>query len=781
MSFLAVAATTTVFTLADLRWLKEDLTGDKVQTAKILAETISLAVAFEDDQTVNANIAVLELTEDVEAANVYTLSGFLLGEYRRADIGGDKVASNDISVRDGVIVEENEGRLTVTVPVLDEGERVGTIQMIVGLEQLREQALLYLMMAGVIILIALLVSILVATRFAKVITRPINELNSTIAQITHTKDYSRQVDYVRNDEFGTLATNFNLMVDEVRQRDETLEQTVIDRTAALTEALEKAEDASRAKSAFLANMSHEIRTPMNGVLGMTEVLLGSGLTSKQEELAGIIMSSGSSLLAIINDILDFSKIEAGKLDIDARPFDFRSMVEDVARLMSARTMVKDIELFVRYAPDLPDCFVGDETRLRQVVSNLVGNAVKFTDSGHVLINVGGVEAENGKWSLNIEVEDTGIGIESSKVSSMFEKFEQADGSTTRKYEGTGLGLSISKSLVELMGGRICARSEVGEGSTFWFELSLEASNEDMPGKTKAREDLLGLRGLVVDDNEVNRRIITELGEKWGMQMDEADSAAQALGKLEEQKIRKKTYDFILTDYHMPEIDGEEFSIRVRSDEAFRNVPIIMLSSVADQQSLQSRAKVEFDAWLVKPARASRLMDAIASCVVTEATTLLEETAKTMRAAVEPIAHPDEHDNEPAEDGITILLAEDNVVNQAVAINMLGCLDAKIVVAENGKIAVEKFKQIRPDLVLMDVSMPEMNGQEATQHIRLFEGEEGLERTPIIAATAHVLEAEVEACNDAGMDDFISKPVSRASLVNVVTKWLPSVSEKSVSA
>ncbi len=786
MSFLAVAVTTFVFTFSDVQTLKRNLTYDKIQTTKILAETISLAVAFEDDQTVNGNIAVLDLTDDVMAADVYTLSGYHLGEYRREDIGSDKISAVVLQ-SETVLVDERDGRLFVTAPVLDEGDRVGTIQLVVSLDKLRQQILRYFIMAAAVIIIALLASLLVATRFARVITRPINELNSTIDQITRVKDYSRKVDYKRDDEFGTLATNFNLMVDEVRERDETLEQTVSDRTKALTVALEKAEEASRAKSAFLANMSHEIRTPMNGVLGMTEVLLGSGLTSKQEELAGIIMSSGSSLLAIINDILDFSKIEAGKLDIDPKPFDLRSMVEDVARLMSARTMVKDIELFVRYAPDLPDGFVGDETRLRQVVSNLVGNAVKFTDQGHVLINVGGKETKDGHWTLSVDVEDTGIGIEASKVSSMFEKFEQADGSTTRKYEGTGLGLSISKSLVELMGGEIGARSELGEGSTFWFEVTLEASCEAVPNKTKAREDLVGLRGLVVDDNEVNRRIIVELGEKWGMEMDEADSAAQALGKLAEQKVRRKTYDFILTDYHMPEIDGEEFAIRVRQDEEykeFRHVPIIMLSSVADQQSLQSRSKVEFDAWLVKPARASRLMDAIASCVVTEAASLLQDVATTMRAASESTSDivTDVREAETASsNAMTILLAEDNVVNQAVAVNMLSCLDVNIVVAENGKIAVDKYKEISPDLVLMDVSMPEMSGQEATRHIRSFEEAEGLARTPIIAATAHVMEAEVVSCKESGMDDFISKPVSRASLVDVVTKWLPAVMEKAASA
>lgn len=777
VSCVAIVLTTTAFITSDMVTLRRNLTAEKTQTAQILAETISLAVAFEDAQTVDANIAVLALTDDVLAADVHVSTGDVIGRYRRPD--SHVVPRALSSAVDGLhapelMVTEADSTLFINHPIFDEGEWVGEIRMAVDLSVLRQQAISYLKMSSAIMALALLTSMLIATRFARVIARPIGELDSAITNITETKDYSKRVAYTRADEFGALATKFNLMLDEVRRRDDTLEQTVADRTAALTHAVEKAEDASRAKSAFLANMSHEIRTPMNGVLGMTEVLLDSGLTPKQEELASVIMSSGSGLLTIINDILDFSKIEAGKLKIEQQPFCLRSMVEEVARLMSARTTVKDIELFVRYAPNLPEDFSGDEARLRQVVSNLVGNAVKFTEKGHVLINVGGRQEADGHWSLHVEVEDTGIGIAADKVATMFEKFEQADDSSTRKYEGTGLGLSISRSLVELMGGTIGARSELGEGATFWIDITLPQAICGETQEDQPPVDLAGLRGLVVDDNEVNRRIILEMGEKWGMRFDAADSAAQGLGKLAEMRVRGLSYDFILTDYHMPEIDGEEFAMRVREHSDYAQTPIIMLSSMSDRQSLATRSRVEFQAWLVKPVRASQLIDAIATCVAAEATTALKETATAMKKVTRPaepvvVEHPSA-DQKPDGDVPVLLLAEDNVVNQTVVTNMLSGEALHIIIAKNGKIAVEMFEQHRPDFVFMDVSMPAMNGKEATVAIRELEAERGWPRTPIIAATAHVMEAEISACEAAGMDDFISKPVSKASLIDMVSKW-----------
>ncbi len=776
-SVLAVVLTSAGFIINTVSSFKDELTRDRIQTAQILSETISLAVAFEDEDTINANIAVLAVTDDVIAADVFTRGGERIGFFRRDDSAApDDTTFMNAELAGNASVTERNNRLYISTRVIDDGDYVGDIRLVVSLNQRNQQIAGQLSMAACILAIAILIALGIADRSAKMVTRPVNQLNQAITDIAETGDYSRRVGYQRDDEFGTLAKNFNLMLAEISKRDETLELAVRERTAALSKAVNRAEEASRAKSEFLANMSHEIRTPMNGVLGMTEVLLGSDLSAKQRELTNIIMSSGSSLLTIINDILDFSKIEAGKLELEAAPFNMRVLVEDIARLMSARSLVDDLELFVRFDPLLPEDFIGDETRLRQVVANLVGNAVKFTDTGHILIDVTGAHTGAGPddWSIRVAIEDTGIGIAPEKVASMFEKFQQADSSSTRKYQGTGLGLSISKSLIDLMDGDIGATSTLGEGSTFWFEIPLLRTASTAKTRYKRREDLTGLYGLIVDDNEVNRQIITELAKKWGMRTDTADSAGAAMTKLAERKNRGEHYDFILTDFHMPVVDGEDFAVQVRETDYFRDTPIIMLSSVSDQQSLASRARIEFNAWLVKPVRASQLMDAIATSVSAKLAGVLKETAKQMRGG-DASANTQTGDNAMASpdaqtSGATLLLAEDNVVNQAVAQQMLKKENLEIIVAENGRIAVDLFEKHRPDLVLMDVSMPEMSGHDATIAIREMEEKNGWARTPIIAATAHVMDSDVAECKASGMDDFVPKPIRQNVLIETIAKW-----------
>ena len=582
-----------------------------------------------------------------------------------------------------------------------------------------------------------------------------NNLEKKVAE--RTEALSQEIENRKNTELELRTSQY-----KIEQHQLNLEKKVEERTTELLKAKVIAENANKAKSQFLANMSHEIRTPMNGVLGMAELLLDTKLSTVQRKFAGIIQDSGDSLLSIINDILDFSKIEAGKLEMESISFDLQLLIEDIAQLFASRAHAKGLELAVLIAGESTLALRGDPTRIRQILSNLIANAIKFTEKGEVVVRASTTRDKKDNVIVQISVRDTGIGISPEALPRLFQPFSQADGSTTRKYGGTGLGLAISSELVSCMGGVLDCESVPGEGTDFFFALKLDRAPEKEKGRNLLdAKKLIGSRVLIIDDNVTNREILEQQTSSWGMQPQSVENGPAGLAALKSCQQEGRPFDLLILDMQMPDMDGLEVAERIKTDPAIADVQMIMLTSLGLRGDARKVKKSGISAYLTKPVRQLDLRSSLL--------TLIGQGSK--HESPELVTRHSIAENRRQQLNMHILVVEDNETNQAVVTSMLKKFGCTVEIASNGREAVEAISVTSFSLILMDCQMPVMDGYRATAEIRrLEEKQEVRNHTPIIALTANALEGDREKCIAAGMDDYLSKPFKQNEIMIILEKW-----------